>query len=317
MPRRKAESQAAVKAGRTGAAAEEEKNGKAGNTGENGKNAKAAEKAKGPSPSGKKKAGAVSFCVDHVPFRDWNSWNQPVRILVPLFVLTLVLVFSLEYLLGGNEEVLRLSQGGFLHSALILLALSFLFTGAVLLLRGADVLDCSCDSQGIHMEIYLPRPTPLKLLARFRSPDLTPGEDGMVFIESQDVAWNSVTRVQLWPETTSILIYHGAACLTLPCTPFSYEPVLQLIREKLGKKQHVRLPRELRDPALLQRMDRPAPKKAGKKKRRAASREPSPRQGAPKSTTPRLTPEFLADIQRMNAEDEAAARRKDAKHKQR
>ena len=159
---------------------------------------------------------------------------------------------------------------------------------------GPDVLDCAVDQKGIHIECCLPRPASWKLLSRMRPVDSPAGEDGMVVISVTEISWSSITRVQLWPGQDKILFYCHSPWLSaaLPCTPFSYGAVAKMITEKLGKKKQVRLPAPLRAPAA------PAPKA---KKPRAAS-------PAPKTV---LTPEFLDDIRRMNAEDEARSSRDD------
>ena len=60
--------------------------------------------------------------------------------------------------------------------------------------------------------------------------------------ETEDIA-----RVQLWPDKTLILFYAPSwwMRLALPCTPFTYEDSMAMIREKLGRKKTVVLPAEL------------------------------------------------------------------------
>ena len=246
--------------------------------------------ASSPARSGK----GVTWCIDHVPVLDWICWNRSMRILLPVAGIVFLLVCVLETISGGFPALEALLTGPFPVSLLLLLGVISLLIGLDLLLQGPDVLDCAVDQKGIHIECCLPRPASWKLLSRMRPVDSPAGEDGMVVISVTEISWSSITRVQLWPGQDKILFYCHSPWLSaaLPCTPFSYGAVAKMITEKLGKKKQVRLPAPLRAPAA------PAPKA---KKPRAAS-------PAPKTV---LTPEFLDDIRRMNAEDEARSSRDD------
>ena len=76
-----------------------------------------------------------------------------------------------------------------------------------------------------------------------------------------------MARVQLWPEKCMILYYAPASWLRIAveCTPFTWEDVMGLTREKLGKKRKIRLPQSLVIP--------PAPKAKKTKPQAAASPE--------------------------------------------
>ena len=120
------------------------------------------------------------------------------------------------------------------------------------MLQGKELTDYVVDNRGIHEIHYLPNPTPLKLLCRLKSPSLagTTGEDGrapVVKLSEKDLAWKDVARVQLWPEKCMILYYAPAGWLRIAveCTPFTWDDVMGLTREKLGKKRKIRLPQSL------------------------------------------------------------------------
>ena len=244
--------------------------------------------------SSARSGNGITWCVDHVPVLDWICWNTSMRILLPVTAIVFLMVCVLETISGGFPALEALLTGPFPLSLLIILASLCVLVGLNLLLQGPDVLDCAVDSKGIHVECCLPRPASWKLLARFRSPDTPAGEDGMVSISRTDIPWASITRVQLWPGQTRILLYCHSPWLAcaLPCTPFTYASVNRMITEKLGRKKQVRLPAVLRSEA-------PA-------KKAKPSASPS---------KPVITPDFIADIQRMNAEDEAESRREEQKGK--
>ena len=170
-----------------------------------------------------KNAAHAAWCVERTPVKDWMCWNALMRILLPA---------ALVILLG------------------VLLAL------AALLLQGKELTDYVVDNRGLHEVHYLPDPTPLKLIARLRSPaqmkEAMQGTGAPVLkLGEKHLAWKDVARVQLWPEKCMILYYAPGWWMRIAaaCTPFIWEDVTALTREKLGKKRKVKLPSSLVVPA--------------------------------------------------------------------
>ena len=125
-----------------------------------------------------------------------------------------------------------------------------------LLLQGKELMDYVVDSRGVHVTRYLPDPTPLKLMTRLKSPTLMrqmdpEAETPILRLDSQELSWRNVARVQLWPEKCYILFYAPAWWLRVPvrCTPYSWNDALFYVRDKLGKKKAVDLPEHLRTQA--------------------------------------------------------------------
>lgn len=198
-----------------------------------------------------KSAIRVAWCAEHVPARDWMSWNAAMRILLPVLVLVFLLVVLLEGLTGGFAGVDALLRSGLLFALLGLLGIASAMLLLVFILQGEDLLDCVVDGRGIHIQQYLPHPTPAKLLLRMKSASLMQQyspEEGILLISQKELLWKDIARVQLWPDKTLILFYAPAwwMRLALPCTPFTYEDCLGFIQDKLGKKKAVQLPPELR-----------------------------------------------------------------------
>lgn len=208
-----------------------------------------------PTCGAKLPAGAVrlAWCIDHTPVRDWMCWNAVMRIAAPVMAVTLLVTLAAEGLMGGAAGVERMLTGGITVMLLgvmgILLALLLL----VLILQGDDLLDCVMDSRGVHIQTYLPSPTPLRLMLRFKSPRLMAemGEEELLLISQKEILWKDVQRVQLWPEKNMILLYAPRWWMRvcIPCSPFTWEDALGLIRDKLGKKKKVILPAECRQAA--------------------------------------------------------------------
>lgn len=198
--------------------------------------------------------GAIraAWCVEHHPVKDWMSWNAAMRILLPVMAVAFILILVLEGMAGGAQGMENLLRSGLLVTLLGILVMIAAGLLLVFILQGEDWQDCVVDSRGLHVNCYLPNPTPLKLILRLRSPALMQQADPeddipTVLISQQDLAWKDVARVQLWPEKTLILFYAPSwwMRLYLPCTPFTYEDSMFFIREKLGRKKNVALPWEL------------------------------------------------------------------------
>ena len=219
-----------------------------------------------------KSAVHAAWVLERVPAKDWMCWNAVMRWLLPAGVMVALLAVLLEGLAGGVEAVERLFRGGFPLTLLILLGAA---AGLVLLdlaLRGKELMDYVIDSRGVHVTRYLPDPTPLKLLARGKSPRLMErmnpeAETALLPLEERDLPWRQVSRVQLWPEKCYILFYAPAWWLRIPvrCTPFTWEDALFFVRDKLGRKKAVELPEHLRTAAApaLPKKRRPSEALAG------------------------------------------------------
>ena len=202
-----------------------------------------------------KTSAHAAWCVERTPVRDWLCWNAVMRLLLPAALAVLVLVLLLEGLSGGISAVEKLLTSGFPTVLLILLAAVLAMVLVVLLLQGKDLTDYVVDSRGVHEVHYLPRPTPLKLILRLKSPALLRNAGGetvsVLKLGEKDLPWKNVARVQLWPEKCMILYYAPAWWLRIAvaCTPFTWDDVIGLTREKLGKKRKIQLPPSLVIPA--------------------------------------------------------------------
>ena len=200
-----------------------------------------------------KNAVHAAWCVERTPVRDWMYWNSVMRLLLPGALAILILVLLLELVFGGIGAVEKMISSAFLPVLGVLLAAALAAVFTVLLLRGKELSDFVVDSRGIHETRYLPDPTPLKLILRMKSPEL-PGDGGdsrVVKLSERQIAWKDVSRVQLWPEKCMVLFYAPAWWLRIPvvCTPFTWDDTMDYIREKLGRKKKVRLPKSLEAPA--------------------------------------------------------------------
>jgi hypothetical protein len=186
----------------------------------------------------------LAWCVEHHPVRDWMCWNAAMRLLLPGIAATLALVILLESILGGAAGVTALLGGGLIVTLTGIMGMILAVMLLVFILQGDDLLDCVVDGRGIHVQVYLPRPTALKLLLRGKSTHLMEDGEDMLLLTSREIAWKDIQRVQLWPEKNMILFYAPKWWMrvSLPCTPFTWEDALDFIREKIGRKKAVTLP---------------------------------------------------------------------------
>ena len=196
-----------------------------------------------------KNAAHAAWCVERTPVKDWMYWNSVMRVLLPGALAILILVLALEGAFGGIEAVEKMLSSAFLPVLGILLLSTLAVIFLVLLLQGKELSDFVMDNRGIHETRYLADPTPLKLLLRMKAPRLTEevGDARVIRLSERQIAWKDISRVQLWPEKCMVLFYAPAWWLRIPvvCTPFSWEDAMEYIREKLGRKKKVRLPKSL------------------------------------------------------------------------
>ncbi len=203
-----------------------------------------------------KNATHAAWCVERIPVRDWICWNALMRILLPAALVILLLVLLAEGIAGGAAAVEALLVSGFPLVLLIGLGAILALALAALLLQGKELTDYVVDNRGIHEIHYLPDPTPVKLLVRLKPLSLmkTAEQDGktaVLKLGEKDLPWRNVARVQLWPEKGMILYYAPSwwMRIAVACTPFSWNDVMALTREKLGKKRKIKLPSSLVIPA--------------------------------------------------------------------
>ena len=205
-----------------------------------------------PHCGGKLAANTVrlAWCVDHAPLRDWMSWNAVMRIAIPALAFVLGLAVLLEGINSGVAGIEAVFKEGLMLSLLGIGLFGAVVVLLLFILQGDDILDCVVDSRGFHVQQYLPEPTPLKLLARLKSPLLmarVTEDNPMLLLSQREIAWKDIARVQLWPEKTLLLLYAPRWWLRLavPCTPFTWEDALEMISDKLGRKKGVDLPKRL------------------------------------------------------------------------
>ena len=202
-----------------------------------------------------KTSARVVWCLEHTPVKDWMCWNSVLRIMAPAMVVVLGMILLLEGLAGGWSAVEALLVRGLLWTwgTLCLAALAVLWL--ILLGQGRELLDCVVDHKGAHITTYLLEPTPLRLILRLQPPGMAwqavQGPAGTVLpVQTREIAWKEIARVQLWPEKTMVLLYapHWWMRMAIPCSAFQYEDVLEFLRDKVGRRKDLLLPEDVKAP---------------------------------------------------------------------
>lgn len=204
-----------------------------------------------PYCGGKLTAASVrtAWCRERIPVKDWICWNGVMRFVLPGALGILIIIVLAELISGGPGALERMIGTGLLTILLVILGAILLVAFLALLLQGKDLQDTVADGKGIRVTTWLPEPTALKLFVRMKPASLlektrTEGQTPVLELDTTEIAWKNITRVQLWPEKCMILFYAPKMWLRLSitCTPFTWEDCLTLIREKIGKKKNVDLP---------------------------------------------------------------------------
>lgn len=204
-----------------------------------------------PYCGGKLTAASVrtAWCRERIPVKDWICWNGVMRFVLPGALGILIIIVLAELIFGGPGALERMIHAGLPAILLAILGAILLVAFLALLLQGKDLQDTVADGKGIRVTTCLPEPTALKLFVRMKPASLlektrTEGQTPVLELDTTEIAWKNITRVQLWPEKCMILFYAPKMWLRLSitCTPFTWEDCLTLIREKIGKKKNVDLP---------------------------------------------------------------------------
>lgn len=184
------------------------------------------------------------------PVADWMCWNAVMRIVLPVMAMVLVLALSMQLMADGPAALSSAAAYNMMASMGAVLALICFVLLLVLWLRGPELLICTIDGKGMHIERYLPNPTSLRLLLRLKPLSLLEEHGELpIPLDRADTGWKDIRRVQLWPEKSYIILYSPSwwQCMAVPASPMLWNDALELIRQKIGKKKDVILPYALRD----------------------------------------------------------------------
>lgn len=184
----------------------------------------------------------VRWTYIRTPVLDSASWSAALLCIAAVLVLALVLLSGAEYFIGQMPALNRLFTG---PVPLVLCALAcagvllVLFT---LLLQGKERVDYVLDTQGAHMQVWVPC-SRVKFLARFQGmkmDTLASLEDGTQVLLSQEkhLLWEDLTepRMRAARREINLMGAHAVPVITLCCDAQTYEEAETYINWKLKRK---------------------------------------------------------------------------------
>lgn len=186
----------------------------------------------------------MSWYYVNDPVKDWISWNNVMRILLPVLLIILVIALFVEWITRGGSSVVVLLKQGLIPTLLWIGAGCSLLIGLTLFLQGQESIQLVIDHQGVHAYTYLVRPSKLKWYLRLQRAPVKEGKmDITACVEEKHVLWKQIRGIALWPDKWKVMVYHpkGWLALTLHCTPMNYDQALDYLFEKLQKKGGIKI----------------------------------------------------------------------------
>ncbi len=173
------------------------------------------------------KAGErLSFGVSRAPWRDWFCWNRLLRVGLPVWALSFLLIALAEFCSGGTAALAGLFQRGFGLTMLWLLGGMLALFWALLFCQGQEKVHYLLDKDGVSAYTYVSEEVnDLALYARFLTPAQTEAmqEDehalpGLRLVRRVILPWERMKRVRIWREGQTLLFFDPAYWQVLAVT---------------------------------------------------------------------------------------------------
>ena len=173
------------------------------------------------------KAGErLSFGVSRAPWRDWFCWNRLLRVGLPVWALSFLLIALAEFCSGGTPALTGLFRRGFGLTMLWLLGGMLALFWALLFCQGQEKVHYLLDKDGVSAYTYVSEEVNnLALYARFLTPAQTEAmqEDehalpGLWLVRRVILPWERMKRVKIWREGQTLLFFDPAYWQVLAVT---------------------------------------------------------------------------------------------------
>ncbi|NLB90970.1 MAG: hypothetical protein GX786_07110, partial [Clostridiales bacterium] len=143
----------------------------------------------------------LSWYYENHPVKDWISWNNIMRIFLPVLLLLILIVLIAEGLGRGSQGIVDLVTQGLLSKVLLVGAILVVGIVVILLLQGKEVVQTIIDHQGIHTYTFISVPTKMRWYLRLQSPRKKgEGVSLTAHVEEKHLLWKDIKGISLWPD---------------------------------------------------------------------------------------------------------------------
>lgn len=193
----------------------------------------------------------LSFGVSRAPWRDWFSWNRLLRVGLPVWGISFLVISLAELCSGGTEALAGLFRRGFGLTMLWLLGGMLLLFLALLFCQGREKVHYILDKDGVSAYTYVSEEVnDLALYARFLTPSQaeTLQEDehalpGLKLVRRVILPWERMKRVKIWREGQTLLFFDPAywQVLAVSCPVQEFPEAESWVRTKMKRFKTVRV----------------------------------------------------------------------------
>ena len=198
------------------------------------------------------KAGErLSFGVSRALWRDWFCWNRLLRVGLPVWALSFLLIALAEFCSGGTPALTGLFRRGFGLTMLWLLGGMLALFWALLFCQGQEKVHYLLDKDGVSAYTYVSEEVNnLALYARFLTPAQTEAmqEDehalpGLRLVRRVILPWERMKRVKIWREGQTLLFFDPAywQVLAVTCPVQEFAEAEAWVRAKTKRFKTVRV----------------------------------------------------------------------------
>lgn len=197
----------------------------------------------------------ISFGLVRKAGKEWFAWNNMLRILLPVWVLTVAIVILSEMAASGVNGVEALLEQGLMRTMIAILAAALGVIWLMFALQGRESVHVVFDKQGVHVRTYIPRHNTIGLYARFATPytverltetDERPELEGLMLVRRITLPWNDIRRVKIWHEGSTMLFFRPSfwqvAAVRLPYAEMPEAEAYVRKKLKRNKKAKVQPP---------------------------------------------------------------------------
>ena len=192
-----------------------------------------------------------SFGVSRAPWRDWFCWNRLLRVGLPVWALSFLLIALAEFCSGGTPALAGLFRRGFGLTMLWLLGGMLALFWALLFCQGQEKVHYLLDKDGVSAYTYVSEEVnDLALYARFLTPAQAEAmqEDehalpGLWLVRRVILPWERMKRVKIWREGQTLLFFDPAywQVLAVTCPVQEFAEAEAWVRAKTKRFKTVRV----------------------------------------------------------------------------